>query len=102
MVARLGGEEFVILLPHSNNENALKLAEQMRNGVEEAAVPHLYSDISDYVTISLGINTIIPSNESSIDEFINNADKALYKAKERRNCSVSAAQAILLICFLFF
>jgi diguanylate cyclase (GGDEF)-like protein len=92
IVARYGGEEFVILLPHTDKENAFKLAEQMRKGVEEKNIPHLYSDVSDHVTISLGINTIIPADESSIDEFISYTDKALYKAKERRNCSVSAKQ----------
>lgn len=55
--------------------------------MEEKSVPHLCSNVSDHVTISLGINTIIPSDESSIDEFINNTDKALYMAKKRRNCS---------------
>ena len=90
MVARSGGEEFIILLPHLDGESALKLAERMRHGVEAVGVPHLYSGISDRVTISLGTNTIIPTDESSIEEFINDADKALYKAKKRRNCSVSA------------
>lgn len=91
-VARYGGDEFMVLLPHADKGNALKLAELMRKGVEEKSVPHSYSDVSDHVTISLGINTIIPSDESSIDEFINNTDSALYKAKKRRNCSVSAVQ----------
>ncbi|HHY81650.1 MAG TPA: GGDEF domain-containing protein [Clostridiales bacterium] len=85
-VARYGGDEFVVLLPHTDKESALNLAEQMRKGVEEKSVPHLYSNVSDHVTISLGINTIIPSDESSIHEFISSTDKALYKAKERRNC----------------
>jgi len=89
-VARYGGDEFVILLPHTNKENALYLAEQMRKGVEEKSVPHLSSDVSYHVTISLGINTIIPSDELSIDEFIRKTYKALYMAKEKRNCSVLA------------
>ncbi len=55
-------------------------------------MPHLFSDVSDHVTISLGVNTIIPSDETSIDEFISCADKALYKAKEKRNCAVFAMQ----------
>jgi len=91
-VARYGGDEFVALLPHTDKEYALNLAEQMRKGVEEKSVPHLCSNVSDHVTISLGINTIIPSDESSIDEFISNTDKALYMAKKRRNCSVFAMQ----------
>jgi len=87
-VARYGGDEFVILLPYTNKENAMNLAEQMRKGVEEKQVPHSFSDVSDYVTISLGVNTVIPSDETSIDDFISNTDRALYKAKEKRNCSV--------------
>ena len=90
MVARYGGEEFIIVLPHTEKEKALELAEQMRRRVEEISVPHLHSDIADHITISLGVNTIIPSNESSIEEFINNTDKALYKAKEKRNCTCLA------------
>jgi PleD family two-component response regulator len=62
----------------------------MRKRVEEISVPHLHSDIADHITISLGVNTIIPSDESSIEEFINNTDRALYKAKERRNCTCLA------------
>jgi len=89
IVARYGGEEFVIILPHLDKEDVTQLAEQMRKGVEETSVPHLYSDVSDHVTISLGLNTTIPSDESSIHEFIRNTDKALYKAKEIRNCSVA-------------
>ena len=89
-VARYGGDEFMVLLPHTDKKDALNLAEQMRKGMEDKSIPHLYSDVSDHVTISLGINTIIPSDESSIDEFINNTDKALYMAKKRRNCSVFA------------
>ena len=86
-VARYGGEEFVIVLPHTEKENALQLAEQMRKKAEIMAIPHLQSGISDYITISLGVNTIIPSDESTIEKFISDTDKALYKAKERRNCT---------------
>lgn len=92
-VARYGGDELVVVLPHTDKENALSLAEQFRKGVEEKNVPHLYSDAAKHVTISLGINTIIPSDEVSIEEFIRNTDKALYKAKERRNCAVFAAES---------
>lgn len=87
-VARYGGEEFVVLLPETAEKTAFELAEQIRKRVEKTAVPH--AGPSDNVTISLGVNTVIPSDESSADEFINNTDKALYRAKERRNCSAAA------------
>jgi len=47
----------------------------------------------DYcIKLIAGVNTTIPSDESSIDEFISNTDKALYMAKKRRNCAVFAMQ----------
>jgi hypothetical protein len=70
-------------------DKAGELAEQMRKMVEELAIPHAYSLISEYTTISIGVNTIIPSNETSIEEFIRIADKALYKAKKYRNIVVA-------------
>ncbi len=91
-IARYGGDEFVVLIPHMDRESALNLAEQIRKAVEERHVPHMFSGVSDHVTLSLGVNTVIPSDETSIDEFISNADKALYKAKEKRNCAVFAMQ----------
>jgi diguanylate cyclase (GGDEF)-like protein len=89
-VARYGGDEFIVLLPQTDKEGALRLAELMRAGVEERAVSSMHSKAPDHVTISLGINTIIPSDELSIDDFISDTDKALYMAKERRNCAVYA------------
>ncbi|HBN85632.1 MAG TPA: hypothetical protein DDZ89_17515 [Clostridiales bacterium] len=90
MVSRYGGDEFVMVLPHLTKDDALILADQVKKRVEEAAVPHLNSAISDHVTVSLGVHTIIPSDETSIYEFIRRTDNALYKAKERRNCICSA------------
>ena len=88
IVARYGGDEFMVLLPNTDKEDAINLAKQMRIAVEDKSIQHSYSSVSEHVTISLGINTTIPSDQSSIDEFIRNTDKALYMAKERRNCSV--------------
>jgi len=90
-VARYGGDELIIVLPYTDKEKAWNLAEQIRKGVEEKALPHMYSEAAKHVTISLGVNTVVPSDNVSIEEFIRNTDQALYKAKERRNCSVCAA-----------
>jgi diguanylate cyclase (GGDEF) domain len=90
IVARYGGEEFAVILPETGKEYAWELAEHIRKKVEELNIPHAYSAVSPYVTISLGINTVYPSNASSIDEFINRADKALYDAKKSRNATVVA------------
>ncbi len=93
-VARYGGDEFAILLPHTEKESALHLAEQMRKAVEEKCVPNSHSAVAVHLTISLGVNTVIPSEEMSADEFISSTDKALYLAKKRRNCTVFAPQKV--------
>lgn len=90
IVARYGGEEFAIILTHMKKESVLEFAEQLRKEVEQLAIPHMYSSVSNHVTISLGVNTVIPSNESSVEEFIRTADKALYEAKKDRNKIVVA------------
>lgn len=62
----------------------------MKDTVAELSIPHLYSNVSEKVTISIGVNTIIPSKGDSLEEFIRTADKALYNAKECRNKIVIA------------
>lgn len=90
-VARYGGEEFAIILPHMDKESALELAEQMRRKIEELAIPHEYSSISEYITISLGVCTTIPSERMSVEEFIGDADKALYEVKKSGRNNVIVA-----------
>ena len=81
MVARYGGEEFVVILPETNLEGTTLMAEKLRKMVESAKIPHAASTISDYITISLGTATIIPSIRKKADSLIAAADEALYKAK---------------------
>lgn len=90
IVARYGGEEFAVIFPYMEKEHVLVLAEQMRKMVAELAIAHEYSSVSEYVTISLGVATVVPSGGSSVEEFIRAADKALYEAKQRRNNIVVA------------
>jgi diguanylate cyclase (GGDEF)-like protein len=85
IVARYGGDEFAVILPHMKKEDALDFAEQLRRRVLDMAFPHEYSSAAPYLTISLGVATIIPSEQSSIEELINAADQALYEAKKEHN-----------------
>ncbi len=81
-VARYGGEEFVVVLPNTDQEGILFIAERIRKNVESLAIKHGYSSVSPYVTISLGVTTEIPKLNRTIEEFIENADKALFRAKQ--------------------
>jgi diguanylate cyclase (GGDEF)-like protein len=91
LVARFGGEEFVIVLPNTGLESAEMLAKQMRYSVEAAAMPHEFSPVASVVTISLGVASMIPNNSLSGYSLFEAADKALYMAKRQgRNCTIAA------------
>jgi len=79
--ARYGGEEFAVILPETDEEGAMVIAETIRKNIEELNLTHEHSSVAPYVTLSLGIETISPKIGYSINELIENADKALYKSK---------------------
>ena len=82
MAARYGGEEFVLLLPETSLANATRLAEDIRLSIEALAEPHSASPVSEFVTASLGVATIIPTRHLSPDTLIKLADDAMYSAKD--------------------
>ncbi len=85
LVARYGGDEFALVLPYMGKESALSLAEQIRKKVEETAIRFANTSSQDFLTISAGVNSAVPTAKMSLEKFIEAADSALYKAKESRN-----------------
>ncbi|MGL4376157.1 MAG: diguanylate cyclase domain-containing protein, partial [Microcoleaceae cyanobacterium] len=83
LVARYGGEEFVVVLPNTNAESALIVAEKIKSAIAFLKIPHAASQVSHYVTLSLGVASLIPSPENSPEALIAKADQALYIAKEK-------------------
>ena len=83
VVARYGGEEFAIILPNTSSEGAVQVAQLIRNELKQLKISHAQSEVSNYVTLSLGIATVFPTKDLSEQVLINEADKALYKAKEK-------------------
>ena len=88
--ARYGGEEFAVILPETDNQGAVAIAELIHEQVAQREIPHKTSDISQYLTVSIGLVTLyeVTSVQSPID-IIKIADEQLYKAKhEGRNKTV--------------
>ena len=93
-VARFGGEEFAILLPEANAENALKAAERLRAVVNDTQVSLQQGEMVKF-TISVGVASYSSFGNDSIEKLISGADKALYAAKEagrNRVCLDSSAE----------
>jgi diguanylate cyclase (GGDEF)-like protein len=81
LVARYGGEEFVILLPNTELQGAIHIAQQVQQAIAGLRIPHAQG-VEQYVTLSMGINTQIPTIDSTFEQLIENSDKALYQAKK--------------------
>jgi diguanylate cyclase (GGDEF)-like protein len=83
IVARYGGEEFVVILTETGQNGAVTLAERIRKAVEALAIPHSGSDISEYITVSLGVTTVYPATRlASAEKVVGLADDALYSTKK--------------------
>jgi two-component system chemotaxis family response regulator WspR len=85
IVCRFGGEEFLVLLPGTDIEGALFLSEKIRNSILQAEIPHEYSPVQPFVTISCGVSAGVPERGRSSEPYglIAMADEALYSSKER-------------------
>ncbi len=83
LITRWGGEEFAIILPQTDVEEAFKIADRIRKKVEEHIFSH--EKIICSVTISVGLASTKKGIDVDIEQFFKIADKALYKAKKKKN-----------------
>jgi diguanylate cyclase (GGDEF)-like protein/PAS domain S-box-containing protein len=84
--ARYGGEEMALILPNTDVNGALELAAQYQAGVRSLHIPHAASS-KDIVTISIGVATLVPTQNERPEDLLADADRALYSAKhEGRDC----------------
>jgi len=89
--ARYGGEEFAMILPGTDIKGAMQIAENVRSAVVALNIQHTTSDVAEYVSLSLGVATILPDQEMSSIELIKLADASLYQAKANgRNCVITS------------
>jgi two-component system chemotaxis family response regulator WspR len=94
LVCRYGGEEFVMILPDTTAEGALAVAEKMLHAVAKLDIEHRYSDAAAHITLSIGVASASPNENTLAETLIEAADQMLYRAKDRgRNCIEVALHA---------
>jgi two-component system chemotaxis family response regulator WspR len=81
LAVRMGGEEFIVVLPHTTASELAVLATKVVRAVEALNLPHSASPVADYVTISVGGATRMPEREEFPFGLVEAADKAMYEAK---------------------
>ncbi|MBY0453731.1 MAG: sensor domain-containing diguanylate cyclase [Burkholderiaceae bacterium] len=81
VVGRLGGEEFLIILPETDTIKNKMIAERIRSLIEECSSAHADDGSRIHFKVSVGIVTLTPE-DPSFDSFLSRVDKALYRAKE--------------------
>jgi diguanylate cyclase (GGDEF)-like protein len=86
-LSRYGGEEFIAVLPDTDEKGAFEVANRFLQKTKKLKITHKTSPVSKNVTISVGVATIKPDRKTKSTLLINEVDKALYKAKQSgRNC----------------
>ncbi|TAK95949.1 MAG: GGDEF domain-containing protein [Aquabacterium sp.] len=94
LVARIGGEEFALILRQTSAQEALDVAQRIRSTVKALAIPHHFRpDAMDIVTISQGLSWGQAQSQAEMQALINKADQTLYRAKAQGRDGIATAEA---------
>jgi diguanylate cyclase (GGDEF)-like protein len=93
LCARIGGEEFAILLPTTELKGALQVARAIQEELAVANIPHRNSE-RGVLTVSIGVNVIQATQQSTMNHFTLEADQALYEAKESGRNQICIAKSV--------
>lgn len=81
-VSRYGGEEFICVLPNTDFDGAMLLAEKIRQDVSNLSIPHLTSVVSNHLTVSIGVQTVEKvTQQNTLESIVAMCDQQLYAAK---------------------
>lgn len=93
LAARVGGEEFAVILAGSDVDGTLRVAEELRGAIEALRMVNSMSQVSDFVTASFGVSASIPADSNIGSELLQRAEEALREAKRAGRNRVCCAQA---------
>lgn len=82
MVARYGGEEFAVILSDTDESGAIVVSQNIHKAIAQLKIPHATSRVDNYVTVSMGIASLIPNTSLTPEYLIQLADQTLYQAKQ--------------------
>lgn len=81
LAVRFGGDEFIVVLSNTPQNDAILIAEHIQAEIKQLALLHEYSPVASNVTLSIGLSSLIPHAKTSMNDLLDQADQALYKAK---------------------
>ncbi len=92
LAARIGGEEFAVILRQAGVDSGVQLAEELRGAIERLGIVHSKSQVGGIVTGSFGVCSMVPADGTTRSDLLQRADEALYEAKRAGRNRVCADQ----------
>ena len=83
LVARYGGEEFAVILPNTDTHGAWRIAQKIHENIRALKIEHAPENEEEYVTVTMGVSTVVPGHNSTAQMLIQASDLALYHAKQQ-------------------
>ena len=83
LVARYGGEEFAVILPNTDTHGAWRVAQKIHENIRELKIEHAADNEEKYVTVTMGVSTVLPGHKSTAQMLVQASDLALYHAKQQ-------------------
>ncbi len=83
LVARYGGEEFAVILPNTDTHGAWRIAKKIHDSIRALKIAHAPDNEEPYVTVTMGVSTVIPGHDTTPQMLVQASDLALYHAKQQ-------------------